>query len=552
MSGVLLSLICVGSAHELADADTAHESHRTPLAESFSLQGPGPWELTELWLQGGAPLSTQLERAVAATSGRYVAFLPPVDRLEPGALAGVAAALNELGALGALKSSPSRAPSPDLRSLDAALLPPLIYTDEQWPCEDARSGVFTKPHFSLRALRQFDLLGRTTWVRRDLLAAVGPLASDDADLDAAWEWDLHLRLAEAALEGADAATNSTATDPAHRSPILHVPILGSWRPEPPARDETANAAGLRAVRAHLKRRGVNATAELTEHGYVRIDPPLPAGEDGRAPMVSVVIPTAGGRRELRGENPVLVENAVRSLVDRTDYENFEIILVTSAGTDPSVVERCAQIAANAGGAAPVRWVPVEGAFNFSHSCNAGVAVAHGEYILLLNDDTEVISPGWLARMVALAADDSAGPVGAVGAKLLFADGTIQHVGVHSDQWGNVGHTAFGEPDEPGPFGQNVVDVDAVGVTGACLLTRPDLYEQMGGLSESLPVNYNDVDFCFKLAAHGYHCVVAMDAVLYHLESSTRKVEFTTGERTVLQWWLPWSRNDRNVELLGVS
>ena len=287
---------------------------------------------------------------------------------------------------------------------------------------------------------------------------------------------------------------------------------------------------------------------------MRVTPACPDDDaaDAQAPLVSIVIPTGGGRRTVDGRDVLLVADAVASIVDRTDAPPYEIVLVTSESTDPGVLETVEEVVARAGAPAPLTAVEAHGPFNFSRSCNFGVAVARGTYVLLLNDDTLVVTPTWLRLMLAVASDDSAGHVGAVGAKLLFPDGTVQHGGVHSNAQGDVGHTQFHGPDVPGSRAEFALDQDVLGVTGACLLIRRERYAEVGGLTEALPVNYNDVDLCLKLRARGYTNVYTPRAVLVHRESSTRTVEFTDDERGVLAWWLPWTRNDPNVQLLGIS
>ncbi len=244
-------------------------------------------------------------------------------------------------------------------------------------------------------------------------------------------------------------------------------------------------------------------------------------EVAEPPLVSIVIPTAGGRREVRGADRVLVEACLRSLVDVTVGVPWEVVLVTSAHTPPEVVERCRVIVGDR-----LTVTPVAGDFNFSTSVNEGARLARGELVLLLNDDIEVVEPHWLERMVSVIHEPD---VGIVGAKLLFDDGLLQHVGVSFDDAGRPIHVMGSEADDAGRFGSKTLDIDYTAVTGACLLTTADLYARVGGFSEDLPLNFNDVDFCLKVRALDLAVVCTNTAVLHHYESSTRGHASTVAE-----------------------
>lgn len=491
---LLLSVVVAGDA-AVVDDDAAAAT-----AESYRAQGDGPWELVVAGAE--TTLSDRLNAGVARARGRFVAVLEAGDRLEPGALAAVRSVLEEPAGAGG---------EPDV-----------LYTDEQWPAEGA-AGIFTKPRWVPRYLEAFPYLGRLCFVRRELHAEAGKFREDHAP---AREWDLTLRVTEAATR------------------IVHVPVLGVGRARPPASDAAAVEAGRRAVAARYERLGVPARVEVTGDGddqvpgFVRV-----WREVAHQPLVSVVIPTAGGRREVRGEETVLVVNALRSLLERTTYPAWEVVLVPSEHMPAEVVDACAEILGER-----LRVAPVAGAFNFSRSVNTGVAAARGELVLLLNDDTEVIEPRWLERMVAVEAEDG---VGVVGAKLLFGDGRIQHTGVTFDQAGEAVHVHIFEEDGPGHFGSATVDLDFLAVTGACLLVRRDVFEEVGGFTEALPLNYNDVDFCLKVGATGRSIVCTPFARLYHFESSSRVARIEDEERAALAWWDPRKALDPYVNVRGV-
>jgi O-antigen biosynthesis protein len=157
-------------------------------------------------------------------------------------------------------------------------------------------------------------------------------------------------------------------------------------------------------------------------------------------------------------------------------------------------------------------------FNFSDKINTGVLASTGEHVLMLNDDIEVVTPDWLERMVMYSSFDG---VGAVGAKLLFGDGRLQHVGV-TVKGSSPGHLFRGYPGDHAGYA-NVVRVanNYSAVTGACLMTPRTTFDEVGGLSTQFPLNFNDVDYCLKLQRRGQRVVYDPDTVLFHFESSSR-------------------------------
>lgn len=233
---------------------------------------------------------------------------------------------------------------------------------------------------------------------------------------------------------------------------------------------------------------------------------------GPAPQVSVVIPSIGSTGTVFGRSRCFVVEAVRSVLATAAVP---IEVVVSAGAQmPAPI--AAELAALDSDAAPVRLVEFEGPFNFSASVNLAAAHARGEHLLLLNDDVEVVARDWLTLMLA-----ALGPgVGAVGAKLLFEDGTLQHAG-HTYR-GALGHVGFGLPgDAAGRDGILTRRRPVAGATAACLLVPFHVYDLVGGLCTTLPGNYNDVDLCLKIRSAGLDVVYEPGAVLYHFESRSR-------------------------------
>jgi len=228
------------------------------------------------------------------------------------------------------------------------------------------------------------------------------------------------------------------------------------------------------------------------------------------PLVSVVIPTAGRLVTYEGKSVDLLRECVHSVLAISTWPKLEIIVVDNGDLRPELkswLER------------RVRLVTYQDSrFNLARKINLGVRHATGEHLLLLNDDVKVITPDWIEQMFRYSQQPD---IGAVGAKLLFPTGRIQHAGVLLLN-GNPGHPYYDHPkEELGYFLSAAVTRNYLAVTGACLMTKRLLFEQVGGFSEEFSLNYNDVDFCLKLHQRGYRMVYVPDAMLYHYESLSR-------------------------------
>jgi len=248
---------------------------------------------------------------------------------------------------------------------------------------------------------------------------------------------------------------------------------------------------------------------------------------GPSPAVSVVIPSIGAAGDVHGRRRVFVVDAVRSVL-ATATASVEVIVVAGREMPPDVTALLIGIGPQ------MRMVWYEAPFNFSATINLGAAHAKGEHLLVLNDDTEAIGPGWLESMLdALRTPIDGRPVGAVGAKLLFEDGALQHAG-HTYRT-SLDHVGFGLPgDAVGRSGILTRRRQVAGVTAACMLTPFDVFDAVGGLSTSLPGNYNDVDYCMKLRAAGWAIVYEPAAVLYHFESRSRVAAIRPEEIELIQ------------------
>lgn len=435
--------------------------------------------------------------ALAMARGEFVALLDHDDELHPDALAHVHEAI-------------LAQPEADY-----------VYTDEdKIDAAGRHSGPFFKPDWSPERMRTQMYSCHLSVFRRALVEEVGGF---DPELEGSQDWDLVLKVGERAQA------------------VLHVPrVLYHWR----ALDTSAAGggeeakpwafeAGRRAVQAHCERVGLPATvARDEEHaGVYHLEPNLP-----RRPPVSIVIPTAGQSREIRFEHKVLVTHCVRSIVESSTYDNYEIVPVLDESTDRAVVDELREIAGDR-----LRPVEFEGPFNFSAKVNSGAVRSEGEHLLLLNDDMEVATPNWIERMAMYSGSPE---VGAVGGRLLWEDGRLQHVVVRFTD-GLPGHLYRGFSGEFKGYANDVlIAQNCLAVTGACLMTRREVFEEVGGLTPTFPVNYNDIDYCLKLRATGRRVVYDPDVVMYHFESSSRSDEVEEWEEEqLLDRWLPLTATD---------
>ncbi len=436
--------------------------------------------------------------ALAMAGGEFVALLDHDDTLHRDALALVHAAI-------------AAEPEADY-----------VYTDEDKIDRAGRhASPFFKPDWSPERMRTQMYTCHLSVLRRSLVEEVGGF---DPEFEGSQDWDLVLK----------------ATERARR--VVHVPkILYHWRTLETsaagggeAAKPWAFEAGTRAIQAHCERIGLPARAERDEGvpGVYHLQPRLE-----RQPAVSIVIPTAGNSREVRYEDVVLVTHCVRSIVEVSTYENYEIVCVVDASTAPRVLDDLRAIAGDR-----LRLVHYEEEFNFSAKVNRGAVRSEGEHLLLLNDDMEVVTADWIER---LAMYSGVPEVGAVGGRLLWEDGRLQHAGVLFENGGYPGHIYRGFSGEFRGYSNNVlVAQNYLAVTGACLMTRRDAFERVGGLSPTLPVNYNDMDYCLKLGAEGMRVVYDPDTVLYHFESSSRSTEVEDWEKERLHdRWLPLTATD---------
>lgn len=362
-----------------------------------------------------------------------------------------------------------------------------------------------RPLFSPIRLLGNDYLGPVVAFRIEMLRRIGGFRPDARR---AQVLDLVLR-AERAGESIALLPQELATED-----LAHGDFAGT------------SDAQHRVVVHELDARGVRAEVEDVEPFLRRVRFAVEGD-----PQVSVVIPTRGSSAEIGGAERVLVVEAVRGVIEQSTYRNVEVVVVADAETPIGVVEELERLCGDR-----LRLVAWNAPFNFSGKMNRGAAAARGEYLLLLNDDVEIVSPDWIETMLGLAQRDG---VGIVGAQLYFEDSTLQHSGqVYTG--GVAGHAAFGwEGGRDDPIRSLAVDHEVSGVTAACALVRRDLFLEVGGFSLAFPGNYNDVDLNMKIRATGRSAVFSPWARLYHFESKTRDPKILDTDISTLQ--ARWAR-----------
>ncbi|HQS03899.1 MAG TPA: glycosyltransferase family 2 protein, partial [Halothiobacillus sp.] len=436
-------------------------------------------------------ISSSSNAAIKFAHGDWIALLDHDDLLSKDALCLIASAIFQ---------------KPDLR---------LIYSDVDKIDEIGnRSGHYFKSDWNPDLFLSQNMISHLGVYRTDLVRSVGGFR---VGLEGSQDYDLALRCIEQIKP----------------EQIHHIPrVLYHWRMHADSTAHDLNAkpyaivAGERALNDHFKRIGSQAWAETVKEGY-RVHYPLPAP----LPLVSLIIPTRNGLK--------LLKQCIDSILQKTDYSHYEIIIVDNGSDDSATLRYLRKIVTDP----RIRVIRDDRPFNYSALNNRAVREARGEIIGLINNDIEVITPEWLSEMVSHAVRPE---VGAVGARLWYSDDTIQHAGIILGMMGFAGHAHRYLPKgNPGYCGRAALIQSFSAVTGACLVVRKELYELVGGLNEiELQVACNDVDFCLKLREAGYRNIWTPYAELYHHESSSRGFDDTPekvarAEREVAYMWAHW-------------
>lgn len=408
--------------------------------------------------------------AIELATGDFLVFVDHDDALSQDALSRVAQALR----------------------VDPAL--DLVYSDHDVVDEEGiRQQVCYKPDWSPELLLAYMYVGHLKVVRTSLARELGGLRPG---FEGAADYDFMLRLAE-------------RTDRVHHLPE----VLYHWRAAVNSiarhSDTKTHAfeSGRRAVAEALERRGIPAAAEWPAWAQrIRTGVYRTRHAGGAMGRVTILIPTR--------DRVDLLRDCIASIEERTDYDDWEILILDNDSRDAETLDYLAKT--------PHQVLRVPGPFNFSRIVNRGVEASRSEFVLLLNNDTLVASTDWLTEMVGTLRLPG---VGAVGAKLLYPDGRIQHAGVTMGVHGLTGHAFEGRLDRYAPIETGFyahVPRNVSAVTAACLLTRRQTYREVGGFDEeALAVAWNDTDFCLRLGARGWRIVVNPLAELIHLCSASR-------------------------------
>lgn len=416
-------------------------------------------------------IAENTNKAMTISEGEFIGLLDHDDLLAPNALYEVVKALNENN------------------------LAEVVYTDEDKVTADLEEHFrpHFKPDFNLDLLRSNNYICHFFVASRDLIKRVGGFRPE---FNGAQDYDLILRCTEQAKQ------------------IVHIPkILYHWRvhkastADNPASKMYAFDAGKRAIEEHLVRCRTKGTVQHTKDlGFYRVKYEV-CGE----PLVSIIIPNKDQSEALK--------KCLDSIREKTSYRNYEIIIVENNSDEPETFAFYKKIAGE-----KIKIVTWEGEFNYSAINNFGVRHARGDYLLLLNNDVEIINGDWLTEMLSHCQRKE---VGIVGAKLYYPDNTIQHAGIIIGIGGVAGSVFVGLPRAfSGYLHKASIQLDLSAVTAACMLVKRSVFEQVGGLEEKLKVAFNDVDFCLRVREKGYLVVYDPYAELYHYESKTRGAEDT--------------------------
>lgn len=465
---------------ELCIADDASTApHVRPLLERYQAQDA---RIKVTFRETNGHICESSNSALKLATGEFIALLDHDDVLTPDALYEVALLIN-------------RHPQVDM-----------IYSDEDKISEQGHlQDPFFKPDWCPDSFLSRMYTCHLGVYRRSLINHLGGFRPG---FEGSQDYDLVLRV----------------TEKTHQ--IFHIPkILYHWRIH-----DRSTASSI-----HTKNYAIAAAQKAIEEALYR------RGEPGRVTLPKENAGCYIVRYEIREFRPVTIiiptrdlgavlDQCLTSIFRKTNYPNYEVLVIDNGSTDPAtfaVFDRW-----QAQEPKRFRCEPLNIPFNYSKLNNYAVEHAHGDYLLFLNNDIEVITPEWLTAMVEQVQRPS---IGAVGARLLYPDGTIQHAGVVAGIGGVAGHSHKHFPgDHIGYFSQIQAINNYAAVTAACLMCRREVFEQVGGFEEDLAIAFNDVDFCFKILEQGYRNVYLPHVLLYHHESKSRGYEDTPQKQARFQ------------------
>lgn len=416
-------------------------------------------------------ISGNTNAGIAVAKGDFISFFDHDDILEPNLLFHYVEAINECA--------------------DTDLL----YCDEDKLMPDGvLAQPFFKPDFNLDLLRNNNYICHMLTIRKSLLETLEP---NTKEFDGAQDHNMTLQAIE------------------HARHIAHIPrILYHWRLSENSTAANADSkpyasqAGIRAVQAHLDRLGIKGTVSLSRRPFtykVQYDVP------NDHPLVSIIIPSK--------DHIDLLKACLDSIVEKSTYDNYEIVVIENNSTEDDTFEFYETIQERYGDTVRVEYWEHE--FNFSKLMNFGAAKSKGDYLLLLNNDTTVITPNWIETMLGNCARQE---VGIVGVRLLYPDDTIQHAGV-CITGGVAGHLGHALPrDNWGYFALLDAQQNLSAVTAACMMTKRSVFETVDGFTEELAVAFNDIDYCLKVRDLHKLVVYTPEVEMYHYESISRGAE----------------------------
>jgi len=455
---------------ELCLADGSGEgSHTFDILESYTKLDE---RIRYRILEKNEGISGNTNKALEMATGDYIVLADHDDTLTPDALYHCAKALNR----------PVR--------------PDVVYSDEDKVSFDSKrfSDPHFKPDFSPDFLRSGNYICHLFVVSKAVVDKIGEFRSV---YDGAQDFDFILRCTEVANE------------------VYHIPrILYHWRISEtstaanPDNKRYAYEAGIKAVKAHCERMGWEAKVEHGQGlGYYRTTYAVKG-----TPLISVIIPTKDNRKYLK--------KCMDSVFKYCKYPNLEFILVENNSTEPKTFEYYQELQKTYPNVKVVEWKGTN--FNYSALNNFGATFAKGEYLLLLNNDIEMIEENSLEEMLSYCQRED---VGVVGARLLYPDDSIQHAGVIVGMGGAAGHPFIGmDREDLSYFLRASVVQNYSAVTAACMLTKKSVFDEVGGFDEAFAVTFNDVDYCLKVRKAGKLVVYTPFATLYHHESKSRGLD----------------------------
>ncbi|MGC8979624.1 glycosyltransferase family 2 protein [Caldisericum sp.] len=428
-------------------------------------------------------ISEASNTALEIATGEFIVLVDHDDEIPPHALYMVALEINR---------------NPDAN---------IIYSDEDKIDENGnRFDPYFKPDFNYLLFLGQNMIGHLGVYRTSLVKDLGGFRKG---FEGAQDWDLALRIVEIV--------------PEHT--VRHIPFILYHRRVL----ERSTASGIqtkpyvreaqyKVVSEHLKRRDIEADLIDVNKAFWRVKFLL----KNHSKKVSIIIPT---------KNKVeLLYRCIESIFEKTSYKNFEIIVVDNRSDDHKTLEYLNKISKHP----QIKVLRYNFPFNYSKINNYAVKFATGELLLFLNNDTEVINNDWLEELVSHAIRKE---VGAVGTMLYYPNDTIQHAGVILGIGGVSGHAYRHFPKgHPGQFGRAWLPQYLSAVTGACLMTRKEIFQEIGGFDKKLEVGYNDIDLCLRIREKGYKIVWTPYAELYHYEGATRGIETIANPRVKREVW----------------